>query len=576
MRAWRWAVGIGLLLVVAAGLWLLLGPARPVEVVAARRGPLVVTWSADAECSGVVVSIAAEVGGVVEEVNVREGDHVYKGQVLATVAAEEARQQVKALEAQLSELRGRVGSEIQAAKAAAREARASLERLLAGSRPEEIAAAEARLDMAESRVAAAEAQVRQLEQTLTREEAAAKAQVDSARAALAAARAELSAAEAGPRKEDIEAAAAELAGAEAAVEKTRKDLERVEKLYAAQAAPASAVDQAREAYQVAKARAEAARKRLERLKRGTRPETIEAARARKRAAEAQLRAAQAAARRVEEIRSSLAAARAELEQARAARDEAAANVRLVRRGPRPEDIEAAQARLQQAEARLRAAESQRASIQAAEAQLQQAKVRLAKSRVTAPADGIISRRLVDPGDFAAPGQPLFEMVSPGRIWVTALVDDQDISKVHVGQKVSVFSDAYPGEAFEGKVSVITGAAQPKGAGRARAKVVPVRIEILETKRPLRPGMELDVEGKSKLRDNALLVPNEALAQEEGKWFVWVVEKNRAKRREVKIGQSSPEQTEILEGLREGELVIVGDRTNLREGQRVRPVLRSPR
>lgn len=558
------------MLCIAAGLWLWRTAPLPVQVTAVRRGPLVVVWTADADCSGTVVQVASELPGVVERIFVREGSTVRRGQLIAEVGAEEARAELRRAEAELRRLEQQVPADVAAARSRLDAARAQLRKLQRGSRAEEIAAAEAQLKRATGTVSAAEARVAELEEAVNQQRRAAEAAIAQARAQLAAAEAELKQALAGPRHEDIAAAQADLAGAEAVLEKARKDLQRIRRLYDQQAAPASAVDQAEETYRLAQARVEAAKQNLDKLRRGTREEVIAAARARRDAAQAGVREAEAQAEHVAQLEQQLQAARAALAQARAAHEEAEANAQLVRRGPRQEDIDAAQSEVRQAQAMLEAAKASRAAIAAARAAVEQARARLAKSRIRAPADGEVSRKLVDAGDYVAPGQPLVEIVVPGRVWVTALVDDQDIGKVRVGQKVRVLSEAYPGRVFPGTVAVISGAAHPKAFGRARAKVVPVRVEVEDKQGLLRPGMELDVEGRTVLRKSTLIVPTDALLQQDGQWFVWVVSEGRATKRRVDVGAESVEQTEVKSGLREGELVILGEKEGLREGQRVRP------
>ena len=557
MRTARWILLSVVALSLGGLIWYRASRPTPVQVGTVVRGPLVVAWSADADCSGTVVGVACELGGTIRALRVREGSVVRRGEAIADVDAAEAEEQVRAARAEAERLRRQVPASVAAARARLRAAQARLARLEKGYRAEEVEAAEARVETARREVEAAEARIAELEALLSRERAASAAEVRAAEATLAAAEARLAEAKAGPRAEQIAAAEADLRGAEAAEERARKDLDRLRSLYEQQATSGSSVDAAEEAHRRAKSQADAARERVMELRRGTRVEQLDVAEADRRAAQAMLEQARAHARRVTEIEKSLQAARARTEQARSAHEEAGAQARLVRKGYTPEEVAAARAEVSEAQAAVALAQAEQSGVRAAEATLRQAEVHLAKARVVAPADGEVVRKLLDAGDYAAPGQPIVEMVAPTSVWVTALVDDQDISKVRVGQKVRVLSEAFPGQPFEGVVDVIGGAAHAKGVGRARAKVVPVRVEVTGAAGKLRPGMELDVEAESVLRDSALLVPNEALVQE-----------GRLEKRRVEVGESAVEHTEVLSGVTEGLQVVTGEKGKLRPGQRV--------
>lgn len=221
--------------------------------------------------------LSFEIGGRVAQVMVEEGDEVTAGQVLATLHVPDLEQAVRAAEAQLAA------------------ARADLARVKAGPRPQEIAAAEARVKQAEANVARAQAMLDQ-------------------------ARAELRRLKAGPKEEEVTIARARMEQAAAHVRQAQAAYDRIAGLPDAAARPESlALEQATQEYVIAKAQYEV-------LIRGATPEEIAIA-------EAQVKAAEA-----------------NVEAARAAMVEAAAQLELLRAGPRPEDIAVAEAAVAQAEA----------------------------------------------------------------------------------------------------------------------------------------------------------------------------------------------------------------------------------
>jgi len=109
------------------------------------------------------------------------------------------------------------------------------------------------------------------------------------------------------------------------------------------------------------------------------------------------------------------------------------------------------------------------------------------------------------------------------------------------------------------------AAQPKGEGRVRAKIVRVKIEVPDAMTLLKPGMEVDIETTMDIKQNALLVPADAVIEEPQGEYVYVLQGAKAYKRAVKTGFSSYTQTEIISGLQPGELVVVSGKDDLSDG-----------
>ncbi|MBV8455559.1 MAG: HlyD family secretion protein [Acetobacteraceae bacterium] len=104
----------------------------------------------------------------------------------------------------------------------------------------------------------------------------------------------------------------------------------------------------------------------------------------------------------------------------------------------------------QAEATVR---DMQAKVALAQAALEQANLNLTWTRIMAPEDGWITKRNVNPGDYAQPGQSLFAIVIPG-VWVTANFKETDLNYIHPGQKVTITADAYPKLHLRGHVDSI--------------------------------------------------------------------------------------------------------------------------
>ncbi len=96
-----------------------------------------------------------------------------------------------------------------------------------------------------------------------------------------------------------------------------------------------------------------------------------------------------------------------------------------------------------------------AKLKAAKAQLDQAKLNVSYTKITAPSDGMIARKSVEPGQWVPAGQPLFGFVATDERWVTANVKETDLDRVSIGRHVDVKVDAIPGRTFEGQVASIS-------------------------------------------------------------------------------------------------------------------------
>jgi membrane fusion protein (multidrug efflux system) len=145
-----------------------------------------------------------------------------------------------------------------------------------------------------------------------------------------------------------------------------------------------------------------------------------------------------------------------------------------------------------------------AQIARRKAELEESRLNLAYTNIYAPADGYITRKSVEAGNYVQAGQPLMALVDLGDIWVTANYKESQLTHVKQGQKVSFTVDTYPGQEFTGSVESImagTGAAfsllPPENATGNYVKVVqriPVRIAIdkpEDSGHPLRAGMSVE-------------------------------------------------------------------------------------
>ena len=173
--------------------------------------------------------------------------------------------------------------------------------------------------------------------------------------------------------------------------------------------------------------------------------------------------------------------REQIDQAGSALDEARERYEMLKKGPRKETIAQARARVEQAEAALGMAE-----------------IRLGYAVVTAPFPGIVLSENVESGEFAAPGTPVVTLGNLQDVWLRAYISETDLGRVKLGQSVRVATDTYPDKTYEGRISFISSEAEftPKNiqTEKERVKLVyRVKIDIPNPDMELKPGMPADAE-----------------------------------------------------------------------------------
>jgi HlyD family secretion protein len=267
---------------------------------------------------------------------------------------------------------------------------------------------------------------------------------------------------------------------------------------------------------IAQARAamERARARLDELLAGSRPQEIAAAEAAVRNIRAQVELLEKERERQSKLLETAAISRREFdrveteyERALAGLHEAEEKLKLVREGPREEQIRQARASFQESRARYElllaghrpeTIAQARARVEQVEAALALAEVRLSDATVEAPFPGIVLSDNLEPGEFAAPGTPVVTVGDLENVWLRAYIDETDLERVKWGQTARVTTDGLPGKVYDGRVSFISSSAEftPKNiqTRKERVKLVyRVKIDIPNPRLELKPGMPADAE-----------------------------------------------------------------------------------
>jgi membrane fusion protein, multidrug efflux system len=211
----------------------------------------------------------------------------------------------------------------------------------------------------------------------------------------------------------------------------------------------------------------------------------------------------------------------------------------------------------------RARDEAQAELAINEAELNLARTRLDKTRITAPFGGVIGLRQVSVGEYVTPGQDLVNLEDIDPIKVDFRIPERFLSAVRVGLPIEAKVEAWRDRSFEGEVYAID--PQIDAGGRSIA----IRATVDNPERLLRPGLFATVRLVTESRDEALLVPEQAVFSQGEKQYVYVVNDGTARLAEVRLGGRRVGQVEITSGLDAGDVVVTAGQMKLRDGAKVR-------
>ncbi len=204
----------------------------------------------------------------------------------------------------------------------------------------------------------------------------------------------------------------------------------------------------------------------------------------------------------------------------------------------------------------------KAKFEGARALLDAAKEKLEKTRINAPFDGIIGLRSVSKGDYLDMGQVItnLEDINPVKVEFTA--PEKYISKISLGQNINLIVDAYSDKVFVGKVYAI----DPKVDVDNRNIVI--KAELDNSEKLLRPGMFANIELIIERKENAILIPEQAVFAKGNQMYVYKVENNKAVLTAVKVGSWENAKSEIIDGVKVGDVIVSEGHMKLHDGGEV--------
>jgi RND family efflux transporter MFP subunit len=199
------------------------------------------------------------------------------------------------------------------------------------------------------------------------------------------------------------------------------------------------------------------------------------------------------------------------------------------------------------------------------------------AHVRAPYDAIVlsvateksdSLRPLQPGDAIGVGAPLVTLSARRAFVVRTRVDEQDVINVHLGERVQITGEDFPGHVLSGHVVEVAPIAERADSASTTSRMVATTIAVDRPPEFLRDGMSVDVNILTTDLPHAIAVPNDAVVRQDGATYVYVVRKGNAYKQVVRIGFSNETSSTIASGLSAGDVVVAQDVPGLTDGAAV--------
>ncbi len=210
-----------------------------------------------------------------------------------------------------------------------------------------------------------------------------------------------------------------------------------------------------------------------------------------------------------------------------------------------------------------------AAIAAAKADVEKYQTLVSYTQITAPFDGVVTWRYADPGTLIQAGtasdsqaMPLVRVSDNYRLRLDFPVSVEYVKDIHLGDKVDVRVESLGGRSFTGTISRFT----QKVTDNTRTMIT--EIEVLNPNLEIIPGMYATVVLKVEEHPQSLAIPIQASASGGNTKVLIVNAGHEIEERPVTLGLETPSRYEVISGLREGDLVMMGNPAQLKPGQKV--------
>jgi membrane fusion protein (multidrug efflux system) len=196
----------------------------------------------------------------------------------------------------------------------------------------------------------------------------------------------------------------------------------------------------------------------------------------------------------------------------------------------------------------------------------QAKLNLSYTRIKTPIAGVVGDRLIKPGDRIQPSNILYTVINTTEMIAVVYAPEKNLGSVVKNQTAYITSDHLAGEQYEGWIKRVSPVVDPQSG------TFKITIGVKNKKNILRAGMFVNTHIITATHENAILIPKTAIVYENEQLSVYVVRDSLAIKVALKVGFQDHQKIESLEGIEEGDQIIVVGQAGLKDKTKVRIVL----
>jgi RND family efflux transporter MFP subunit len=205
------------------------------------------------------------------------------------------------------------------------------------------------------------------------------------------------------------------------------------------------------------------------------------------------------------------------------------------------------------------------SLGGLEVDWKQAKLNLSYTRIKTPIAGVVGDRLIKPGDRIQPSDKLFTVINTNEMIAVVYAPEKNLGNVVKNQRAYITSDHLAGQQYEGWIKRVSPVVDPQSG------TFKITIGVKNKNNVLRAGMFVNTHIITATHENAVLIPKTAIVYENEQLSVYVVKDSIANKVALKVGFQDHEKIESLEGIEEGDQIIVVGQAGLKDKTKVRIV-----
>jgi len=190
---------------------------------------------------------------------------------------------------------------------------------------------------------------------------------------------------------------------------------------------------------------------------------------------------------------------------------------------------------------------------------------LENTRIVAPFAGRVSDRMINMGETLMPGRESFRLVDVAPMLARVYFPERELTRVRVGQNAVVEVDAHPGREFPARVTLVNPVVDRSNG------TFKVTLEVHDQGGLLRPGSFARVRIRTGDFADALLIPRRAVVNEDGEDFVFVAHGDTVARVPVRIGATTGDTSQVLDGPARGDSIVTVGQGGLKQGSRIKSI-----